>query len=42
MVEKDLVKDGEVWKTHAGEIVEEVSESNYVFEIADEVREEVR
>ena len=42
MVEKDLVREGDLWKTQAGEVLEEVSESNYVFEISSEVRKEVK
>ena len=33
MMEKDLVKDGDKFKTPTGEICEEVEESNYVFHL---------
>jgi hypothetical protein len=35
MMEKDLTKEGEKFKTATGEICEEVTESNYVFEVAE-------
>ena len=42
MVEKDLrVEDG-LWRTEVGEVLERVSESNYVFRIAEVDRQKVR
>jgi methionyl-tRNA synthetase len=40
-VEKDLTKDGDDYRTPAGEICEEVVEQNYVFVVQDEAKQQI-
>jgi hypothetical protein len=40
--EKDLIKEGEEYRTEAGEKLEKIEEKNYVFTIKEEVREIIR
>jgi hypothetical protein len=40
--EKDLIKEGEDFKTEAGEKLEKIEEKNYVFTINNEVREIIK
>lgn len=42
MVEKDLRFEGGLWRTETGEVLERVSESNYVFRISEADRQKVR
>lgn len=42
VMEKDLINEEGQFKTQAGEVCEQVSESNYVFEILNETREQVK
>lgn len=41
-MEKDLTKEGDVYKTQTGEICEQVQEKNYVFKVDESLRERVK